>query len=652
MTGSVGGVTDLRPQTLPAADAGTGAWAAWLTTRTTDQLDIARGLIAGLKADKPRDAAVLLERWNDIGLAFSNAFSASGLLQQVHPDAAIREQAETAQIEAHRLLTDLSLDRDVYDLMVVDDAEQRTSGLDDDAERVRNFALRDFRRSGVDQDPETRDRIRVINERETELGQTFERNIRDDSTTVKLRPEQLAGLPADWVESHPTGDDGLVELTLEYPDVIPMLQFGTDRDARRTVSQGFNNRAWPANDAVLAELLALRQEHADLLGYAGWPSYDAEVKMIETGDAIDAFIEKISKASEGSALRDRDIVLERIRQDRPDVEVLDAADVNFYLETLRRERHDVDSQEVRRYFAFEKVRQGLLDVTGRLFGLAYERVDAPTWHEDVATYDVSLGGLPLGRIHLDLHPRPNKFSHAAQFALADGLVGRQLPEGVLVCNFPRGLMEHRDVVTLFHEFGHLVHHVLGGHQRWVRFSGVATEWDFVEAPSQLLEEWAWDADVLEGFATDDDGRPIPAALVARMRQADDFAKGLQARTQMFYAAFSYWLHQEPPADITAQSRDLQARYSMVTPLPDTHFHAAFGHLHDYSSGYYTYMWSLVIAKDLFSAFSGDDLFDAEVAGRYRDRILAQGGRKDAADLVEDFLGRPFGFESFATWLAE
>jgi thimet oligopeptidase len=645
-------VTDVLPLTLPAADAGTEAWSEWFTTRTTDQLDAARELVAALKAEKPRQAAVLLERWNDITIALSNAMAVSSLIQQVHPDASLREQAEQAEADAHRLRTDLSLDRDLYDLMVVDDAEQRTSGLDDDAERVRNFALRDFRRSGVDRDTATRDRLRAINERETELGQSFERNIRDDGGSVTLRPEQLTGMPQDWVDAHPGGDDGLVELTLDYPTVIPLLQFGTDREARVTVARGFFDRAWPGNDAVLAELLALRREHARILGYDGWPAYDAEVKMIATGDAIDAFIEKISKAAEASALRDRDIVLERIREDRPDADVVDAADNAFYTETLRRERHDVDSQEVRRYFSFEKVRQGLLDVTGRLFGVGYQPVDAPSWHAEVTSYDVELGGRPLGRIHLDLHPRPNKFTHAAQFTLTEGVAGRQQPEGVLVCNFPRGLMEHRDVVTLFHEFGHLLHHVIGGHQRWVRLSGVATEWDFVEAPSQLLEEWAWDAGVLAGFATDDSGQAIPAALVARMRDADDFAKGLKARTQMFYAALSYRLHQDPPADISTLARELQATYSMIAPLPDTHFHTSFGHLAGYSSGYYTYMWSLVIAKDLFSAFDPDDLYDVEVASRYRDRILARGGSKDAADLVEDFLGRPFGFESFAEWLAD
>jgi len=648
-------VTDLEPLTLPTADAGTDAWSAWLATRTDDQLASAREQIAALKADRPDRAAELLDRWNGLHVALANAFAASSLVQQVHPDAAIREQAEQAQVEAHRLLTDLSLDRDVYDLFVVDDAEERTSGLDDDAERVRNFALRDFRRSGVDRDPETRERIRAINERETELGQTFERHIRDDQTRVSVRPDQLAGLPDDWVEAHPVGDDGLVELTLEYPDVVPMLTFATDRDARVTVATAFNNRAWPVNDDVLVELMALRQEHATLLGYDGWPAYDAEVKMIETGAAIPAFIEKITEAAAGSAVRDRDVILDRVRRDRPEADRLDGADTRFYIETVKREEHSVDAQEVRRYFSFDKVRQGLLAVTGRLFGLHYDAVDVPSWHDDVTSYDVSLGGQRIGRIHLDLHPRANKFSHAAQFTLTDGVTGVQLPEGVLVCNFPRGLMEHDDVVTLFHEFGHLVHHVLGGHQRWARFAGVATEWDFVEAPSQLLEEWAWDAAVLQGFATDDEGTPIPADLVARMRRAEDFAKGLLARTQMFYAALSYRIHQEPPADgaaISALSQELQATYSMVAPLPDTHFHAAFGHLDGYSSGYYTYMWSLVIAKDLFSAFDRDDLFAVEVAARYRDRILAQGGRRDAADLVEDFLGRPFGFDSFAAWLAE
>jgi thimet oligopeptidase len=211
-------------------------------------------------------------------------------------------------------------------------------------------------------------------------------------------------------------------------------------------------------------------------------------------------------------------------------------------------------------------------------------------------------------------------------------------------------MEHAHVVTLFHEFGHLMHHVLAGDQGWTRFSGVATEWDFVEAPSQMLEEWAWHADVLQTFAEDAEGRQIPAALVERMRRANEFGIGAYVRTQMFYAALSYTLHQQVPRDIASTMRELQGSYDVFGYVPGTHFYASFGHLHGYGSGYYTYMWSLVIAKDLFSAFDRADMFAADVAHRYRDRVLARGGSRDASDLVTDFLGRAYDFGSFQRWL--
>jgi thimet oligopeptidase len=382
--------------------------------------------------------------------------------------------------------------------------------------------------------------------------------------------------------------------------------------------------------------------------------------MIGSGPAIPEFIDKIADAAEKPMRRDLEVLLERLQRDVPGAEALDATNSSYYEELVRKEQHDVDSQLVRTYFPFESVRQGLLEVTGRLFGLRYDPVpDATSWHEDVAVYDVHRlddadgagEGELIGRIYLDLFPREGKYKHAAQFTIANGVGGRQLPEGALVCNFNRGLMEHDHVVTLFHEFGHLVHHVLGGQAPYTRFSGVATEWDFVEAPSQMLEEWAWDADILQTFARNAAGEPIPADLVDRMRAAEDFGKGIRARQQMFYASMSYWFHTERPADLTAKSIELQERYSPFRYLDGTHMFASFGHLGGYSSAYYTYMWSLVIAKDLFSAFDPDDLFDAEVAGRYRDRVLAPGGTKDAADLVADFLGRPYTFDAYAAWLA-
>ncbi|WP_232524998.1 M3 family metallopeptidase [Nocardioides mangrovicus] len=615
----------------------------WLEERGTERLKAAGDLVAALR-DAPLGDPTALELWNDVSLALADASSVASLLAAVHPDPDVVARAERIEIETSGFATDLHLDREVFDRLSALDPD----ALDDGGRRVLTDALRTFRRSGVDRDEETREQVRELDQQLTELGQRFSRVIREGRRTTRVTAEALAGLPADFVEAHPADADGYVEISTDYPDTHPFLAYAHDRDARLAVARTFYDLGHPDNDEVLRELLDLRHRRARLLDYEDWPSFDAEVKMIGSGPAIAEFVDRISDAAADAGRRDLGVLLERAAQDG--VEEIDLASSRYYLEAVKREHHGVDAQQVRRYFAFDRVHDGLLAVTARLFGVTYERVEAPVWHEDVTSFDVLLDGEPLGRIHLDLHPRASKYNHAAQFTLVPGVRGRQLPEGVLVCNFPRGLMEHRDVVTLFHEFGHLMHHTLAGRQDWVRFSGVSTEWDFVEAPSQMLEEWAWDADVLRTFATDAEGEPIPADLVARMREAEEFGKAFLVRTQMFYAALSYYFHLERPADLAARMLELYDAYSLVRPLPDTHFYAGFGHLEGYSSGYYTYMWSLVIAKDLFSAFDPAALFAPEVATRYRDAVLAPGGSADAADLVADFLGRPYDTRAFEAWL--
>ncbi|MFN8080767.1 MAG: M3 family metallopeptidase [Kineosporiaceae bacterium] len=650
-----------QPLTLPAPEVAL----TWLGEQVTAQLTAARAIIEALKADPPAAPLEVLRQWNQAHIALGTVASWGSLFSEVHPDEAVRDRADEATQDVQRIYTELTLDADLFAVF----SRLDPTALDDAATRLLEHTLRDFRRSGVDRPQATRERVRQVRERLVEVGQEFGRTIRDDVRSLRLAPERLAGLPQDWLDVHPPEADGLVTVTTDYPDAIPLRTFCTDAQARRDLTVAALTVGWPDNDARLRELFALRAELARLLGYPDWPSYDAEVKMIRHGDAIPAFIDEVADAAGESAERDRRVLLDRLRQDRPEATTIDTADLLFYAEAVRREQFDVDAQEVRRYFDFTRVRQGLLDVTGRLFGLTYTpATDAVVWHEEVTAYDVHRAGSTgtaaggrgerIGRIYLDLHPREGKFKHAAQFDLVRGVTDERdgseslLPEGVLVCNFARGLMEHDEVVTLFHEFGHLLHHVLAGHGPWVDFSGVATEWDFVEAPSQLLEEWAWDAEVLATFALDADGAPIPADLVARMRRAEDFGKGCHARTQMFYAAMSYWFHVEQPDDLTARTRELQSRYSVFPYLEGTHMPCSFGHLDGYSSAYYTYMWSLVIAKDLFSAFDRANLFDPDVAARYRDRVLVPGGARDAADLVTDFLGRPYSVTAFRLWLAE
>ncbi len=642
--------TDTSPAPAPLALPGSGDWLAWVTDRGRDELAEARRLVDELKAAPPAGTLAVLDRWNDTQVAIEHA-QALSLWAEVHPDEAVRTRADEVGQEVQKLVTDLGLDRDLYAVF----ADLDEADLDADAARVLEHTLRDFRRAGVDRDEASRTRLRELSEQAVRLSQDFGRHIREDVRTVRLAPERLDGLPDDYRAAHPAGDDGLVAITTDYPDLVPFMTFGADGQARHELSLAAANVAWPVNDQVLQDLLAVRRETATLLGYDSWPDYEAEVKMIGTGAAVAEFIDRISRLSRDRAEQEKSVLLERKRVDQPGAEEVESHDSRYYSELVRREQYDVDGQVVRTYFGFEAVRQGLLDVTGRLFGLEWTPVpadEAGTWHPEVASYDVRLDGRRIGRIHLDLHPREGKFKHAAQFDMVAGLGERQLPEGVLVCNFARGLMEHDEVVTLFHEFGHLVHHVLGGQGRWLRFAGVATEWDFVEAPSQMLEEWAWDADVLATFARNAAGETIPAELVAAMRRADHFGKGLYAATQMSYAARSYWFHAQESADLTAFGDELQERYSVFPPLAGGHMQCAFGHLDGYGSGYYTYMWSLVIAKDLFSAFDRDDMFAPEVARAYRDTVLAMGGRKDAADLVADFLGRPYSFDSWAAWLQE
>ncbi|HET9996881.1 MAG TPA: M3 family metallopeptidase [Nocardioides sp.] len=632
------------PLSLPAADG----FAAWLDERCAAGLQAARDAADRLKAGEATTPDQALRIWDEGMIGMSNAASVGSLFSEVHPDEAVRTRGEAAVQDVQKLGTELQLDRELYDVFAALDA----AALDPQAARLLDKTLTDFRRAGVDRDDETRARITEINEQLTVIGQEFSKNIRDGKGTIRVAPERLDGLPQDWLDEHPVEDDGLVTVTTDYPDAIPVRTFCKDRDVRRDMVAVFLNQGYPKNEPLLGELFELREELARLVGYDTWADYDAGVKMIGKGSAIPEFIERIAEVSQESAERDRDILLARLRVDHPDATAIDGVDFPYYEELVRKEQYDVDAQVVRTYFDFTRVRAGLLDVTARLFDLTYTPVeDAVVWDPDVTAYDVSLAGETLGRIYLDLHPREGKYSHAAQFTITDGVSGTQLPEGVLVCNFNKGLMEHDDVVTLFHEFGHLVHHVLAGRAHWSRFAGVATEWDFVEAPSQLLEEWAWDPGVLQTFAVNADGEPIPADLVAAMKRAEDFGKGYTARTQMFYAAMSYWFHTDRPDDLTEATIRLQERYSMFPYVDDTHMFAGFGHLDGYSSGYYTYMWSLVIAKDLFSAFDPDDLFDPVTAHRYRDLILAPGGARDAADLVEDFLGRPYTFDAYGEWLA-
>ena len=635
--------TDLAPTEFPVDVDG---WTAFVTTRPQARLHHARALLARLKDGTMRTAAETLDVWNDVQAALASAQNEPYLLAECHPDADVRAAAGESYVAAAALGAELSLDHELFE--VLDAADP--SGLDDDRHRLLTHTLRDLRLAGVALDAAGRGRARELADRDTALGLQFSQNIRDGRRSMRVRPADLAGLPQDFLDAHPVDDDGLVTLTTEYPDLMPVREYATVRATREAMTALQNDLAWPENDAVLHELLTVRRERARLLGFGDWADVETATRMAGSSAGVASFLAEIDEASAPGVEAEYARLLERLRRDDPTAEAVTTADFAYLLGAIKREEYDVDSQLVRSYFAFPAVLQGILDTTGRLLGLDYRPVDAPAWHEDVLTYDVFSADARIGRIHLDLHPRDGKYNHAACFDFATGMAGRELPQGVLLCNFARGLMEHDEVTTFLHEFGHLVHAIIGGHQRFVAQSGIATEWDFVEAPSQMLEEWAWDADVLQTFARNASGDPIPSDLVERMRTADAFGRTLSVRRQLGLAQVSYRLHRDVPDDITAATAELLDAATPVRTMPGSHMACGFGHLSGYGACYYTYQWSLVIARDLLTGFD-HGLMDPVAAARYRDRVLAPGGTRDAADLVADFLGRESSVAAYRAWLA-
>ena len=619
----------------------------------------ARSLLERLVAVAgPRTVSNTLVLYDDLMRELDRAASATGLIQKVHPDSTLRQAADRSDRRVSALATEISLDRRVFDAIGATDL----TGADPATRHYVGRILRDFRLAGVDRDDATRARVKALREELVVIGQEFDRNIRDDVRTIEVASAaELEGLPPDYIAAHAPGPDGRIRLTTEYPDVLPVLTYARSDELRRRVRTEFDNRAYPANIAVLDRLIARRDELARLLGFASWADYAVADKMVGSAANASAFIDRVVAASEEAADREYRTLLRRKRQDDPSATGIGRWEAAYLRELVRRSDYDFDSQQVRPYFPYERVKQGVLDLSARLFGVTFRRMaDPPVWHPSVEGWEMLENDELVGRFYLDMHPRTGKFGHAAHFRIRTGTSDGALPESALVCNFPGGtpgepgLMDHGDVETFLHEFGHLMHSLLA-RQRWNGVSGVRTEWDFVEAPSQMLEEWSWDPTVLAGFARHHEtGEPIPAELVRRLQRATRFGRALDVRTQMAYARISLSLYDRPPAEVDTDSIvDAVTRaYTPVPPVPGTHMQASFGHLNGYSAFYYTYMWSLVIAKDLFSRFDRSDLFAAEPARRYRRLILEPGGSAPAARLVEDFLDRPFRFDAWRRWLEE
>lgn len=594
----------------------------------------------------------LLSLINKIDMVLDKQMNLAGLYANVHPNSEMRAAAEQCEQNFVSLISEISLSRPLYNHI----ANINLKTLDAQDQRFVRSMLRDYKRSGVDKDDATRVRIKSLNEEINLVGQQFDKNIRDGSRQLILdSAKDLKGLPQDYIDAHKPNEQGKIILTTAYPDYFPFMQFAENDELRKKFYVIFRQQAYPENKQVLEQLLTKRYELAQLLGYKNFSEYITEDKMIKTPANAQSFIDKVSTLANPRATTEYNELLSRLQKIDPAAKTVADWQKTYLEHLVKKEKYEVNSQEVRQYFHYDNVSQGIFNLMEAMFKISIRPWNTPVWHESVKAYEVIENGKVIGRFYLDMHPREGKYQHAAQFSITSGLKDIQLPEAALVCNFPNGLMEHTDVETFLHEFGHLMHDLFAGvDQRWVYFSGVKTELDFVEAPSQMLEEWVWDAKTLATFARNSKGEVIPPALVKKMVKARDFGKAMWTKHQLFYAALSLGIYNQDPAtlDLNQKMAQIQSTYSPFGYVDDTYFYASFGHLNGYSSLYYTYMWSLVIAADMHSEFLKKGLRNSDLAQHYRDTVLAPGGKKDAAELVEDFLGRPYSFDAFANDLSK
>ncbi len=651
LLGSMLGSTAIAAPAIPPVLSGAPSAAA-INQRCDMYVSRSTAMRHALETAKgPTTVATTLTAYDHLVEMLGDGSGKSTLYRQVSPTAESRSAGEKCENRMASEFTKLSLSRPVYEHLK---ATKAPAG-DPATQLYLTRTLQSFERAGIGLDAAGRAQAQQLSDQASKLSTEFEANIPKGQHTIEATPAELDGLPQDFIDAHKPGADGKITLTTDNTDYIPVLTYAKSRDLRERFYRSYGLRAYPMNEAVLRDMINKRDALAKLVGRPNYATLNFEDRMLNTPDKVQALMDEMAGAAKPAADRDYAKKLAVLKQLYPDATKIEPWDNGYVSALVQKQSYGYDRQEARKYFAYDNVRDGILKLTEDMFGVEIRPWTTPKWDKLVESYEMYDHGKLIGRFYFDLHPRPGKYEHANSVPLRAG-TRTQVPEGILVMNLPagKGLMEHDDVTTFLHEFGHLLHGMFGGqNQRWAGQSGVSTEWDFVEAPSQMLENWVYDYDVLKGFAVDSSGHTISRDLVDKMNRARYFSLGMDDMRQLGLSNVSlqYYLG-TAPADLGAAARQYDAKYDVLPPPSFSQFQDAFPHLAGYGAAYYTYRWSIVIADDMFTQFQQHGLRDRATAERYRRLVLQPGGTKPAADLVADFLGRPISIDAYRAKLAK
>ena len=606
-----------------------------------------------------------------IGAKVGNVALVLGTVAESSTDKALRDTANDMGVKLQEWGVSLDYREPLYRaLKTVADAKPK---LDADQQRLVDDQMRTYRRAGLSLSAPERADIERLRKDLAGLNTQFAVNINETRAPLDFTAAELAGMPQSFFDSpgvkQPDGRYRVMANITWHAQTIG--ENADNADVRRQVLTARCSLAQVTNTPVLAKLVALRADIAHRLGYANWADYQTEIRMAKTGATALKFENDLVAGLQPKFEQEMETLRQlKVAQTGKADAKLEAWDVPYYTNKLMKEKYAIDTEKLRVYFPYQATLEGMFAIYQRIFSLKFTAVEPPyVWAPGVQLYVVQDAetGVPMGAFYLDMFPREGKFNHFACFeqkparVLPDGRV--DLPVSALLCNFPApstdkpSLLKHADVETLFHEFGHVMHSMLS-RSRYVSQSAFTVPLDFVEAPSQMLENWVWDKSVLDTFAADyrDPTKKIPAEAIASLVAARQATEGYSERRQLAIGLLDLNLHTLSAddawqADVVKIVNDTTARVSIAPPA-GTFWAAYIGHLAGYDAGYYGYLWAKVMAIDMASVFKAapDGFLDAKVGRRLRDEVYGKGDTREVSESVEKFLGRPRSMQPFLEYV--
>jgi len=612
-------------------------------TRACDEgIARAQALIRQMGAKK--GAGAIFDEWNRLAIVIEDTVNTVYLLGNVSPDKAVRDAAEPCLQKYTTLQADLFQDEKLFARV------NAAQPMNPHQAKFKKDLVEGFEDTGVALPPDKRKRAKEIFEKIEELRQAFDRNIRDDPTRVTFKPEDLAGMPESYLKAHAPDANGNIVLALDYPSYLPFLQNAKSEEARKRYYMAKLNQGGAKNLDLLLEIFQLRKELAGLYGLPSFADYALRRKMVGSPEVVNKFLADVKSAVTDLETKEVDD-LRRVKAQDVQLPVVGMKvyrwDVPYYSEMVRKVRFKVDQEKLRQYFPTDKAVEYTFLVSQTLYGVKFVEQKVPVWHPDVRYFDVvdAKTGKFISGFYLDLFPREGKYNHAAAFPIRGvSRLAKRTPLAALVTNFDREGLNHDELQTLMHEFGHVLHGVLS-QADYNPHAGTSVKGDFVEAPSQMFEEWARREQPLELFKKVCPDCPhLTKEEIAQLEAARRYGQGIRYARQWLYAAYDMALSVDPRPPL-AVWKSLEG----ATPLgyvEGTSFPSSFSHIaNNYAAGYYGYMWSEVIALDMLSPFK-KNMLDPAVGARYRTAILAQGGQEEEMNQVKHFLGRAPSNEAF------